>query len=77
MGCGCGSVGRAIASNFRVRGSNPVIGKILHRTLTINCIEKTKIKKKRPVFAHFLQKQLGNWLEALDPILTKLSYSTT
>ena len=58
MGCGCGSVGRAIASNYRVRGSNPVIGKILHRTLTINCIEKTKIKKKRAVFAHFFTKTI-------------------
>ena len=29
-----------------VRGSNPVIGKNLYRTFTVNCIEKTKIKKK-------------------------------
>ena len=28
-----------------VRGSNPVIGKKLYRTLTVNCIVKTKIKK--------------------------------
>ena len=35
-----------------VCGSNQVIGKRLYRTLnrlsTVNCIEKTKIKKKRP-----------------------------
>ena len=35
-----------------VRGLNPVIGKLLYQTLnclpTVNCIEKTKIKKKRP-----------------------------
>ena len=31
-----------------VRGSNPVIGKIYIEHLTVNCIEKTKIKKKMP-----------------------------
>ena len=31
-----------------VYGSNPVIGKNLYWTFTVNCIEKTKIKKKRP-----------------------------
>ena len=39
-----------------VRGSNPVIGKNLYRPITLNCIEKTKIKKKRPAMAHFLKK---------------------
>ena len=29
MGSGCGSVGRAVASDTRVRSSNPVIGKNL------------------------------------------------
>ena len=29
-----------------VRGSNPVLGKNLYSTFTVNCIEKTKIKKK-------------------------------
>ena len=37
-----------------VRGSNPVIGKkIIEHLFTVNCIEKTKIKKKRgrePIF---------------------------
>ena len=37
-----------------VRSSNPVIGKILYWTFTVNCIEKTKIKKKGPGKAHFL-----------------------
>ena len=36
-----------------VRGSNPVIGKNLYRTFTVNCIEKTKIKEKRAEMAHF------------------------
>ena len=39
-----------------VRGSNPVIGKDLNLTFVYCqlCIEKTKIKKKRPGMAHFL-----------------------
>ena len=36
-----------------VRNSNPVIGKKLHWTITVNSIVKTKIKKKRPGMAHF------------------------
>ena len=32
-----------------IRGSNTAIGKFLY---IINCIEKTKIKKKRPGMAH-------------------------
>ena len=35
-----------------VRGSIPVIGKKLYLAFSVNCIEKTKIKKKRPVMAH-------------------------
>ena len=40
-----------------VRGSNPVIGKLLSDIylFTDNYIEKTKIKKKRPGMAHFLK----------------------
>ena len=39
-----------------VHGSNPVIGKLLSDIylFTVNSIEKTKIKKKRPVMAYFL-----------------------
>ena len=43
-----------------VRGLNPVIGKLLYRTIkylpTVNCIEKTKIKKKSPEMAQFWKK---------------------
>ena len=35
-----------------VCSSNPVIGKNLYQTLTVNCIEKTKVLKKRPGMAH-------------------------
>ena len=37
-----------------VRGSNPVISKHLCRTFTVDCIEKTKIKKKSPGMVHFV-----------------------
>ena len=38
-----------------VRGSNPVIGKLYtENSFTVNCIEKTKIKKKSPGMTHFL-----------------------
>ena len=46
MGSGWVAVGRVIASE--IDGSNPVIGKFIR---TINCIGKTKIKKKRPGMA--------------------------
>ena len=36
-----------------VRGSNPVIGKNLLILNIVNCLEKTKIKKKRPGMAHY------------------------
>ena len=36
-----------------VHGSNPVIRKNLYRTFTVNCIEKTKIKKKTPKMSLF------------------------
>ena len=41
-----------------VRDSKPVIGKIYIEILfTINCNEKTKVNKKRPVVAHFFLKK--------------------
>ena len=44
-----------------VRGSNPVIGKYLFISniciLSTVCVEKTKIKKKRPGMAHFFKKK--------------------
>ena len=63
IGSGCGSVGRAVASNSRGRGSNQVIGKILYWTFTVNYIEKTKIKKKRGrEWSLFLKK---HWTQTL------------
>ena len=47
VGSGCGSVGRAVASDPEVCGSNPVIGKIyIEHLFTVNCIEKIKMKKR-------------------------------
>ena len=40
----------------KVRSSNPVIVKNIYWTFTVNCTEKTKIKKKRPRITHFLKK---------------------
>ena len=53
LGSGCGSVGRAVASDSRQKNY------IEH--FTVNCIEKTKIKKKRLGRAHFLKKTNGLW----------------
>ena len=42
----------------QVRGSNPVIGKIYWTFVYCQlCIEKTKIKKKRPGMAHKKEKK--------------------
>ena len=41
-----------------VCSSNPVIGKNLYWTFTVNCIEKMKIKKNMPGMANFLKKTL-------------------
>ena len=44
-----------------VRSSNPVIDKIyLEHLFTANCIEKTKIKKKRQGIAHFYKKNMSS-----------------
>ena len=58
---GCGSVGRAVASNarcprFETCHRQTFITDI--HLFTVNCIEKTKIKKKRPRIAHFLNKYI-------------------
>ena len=44
-----------------VRGSNTAIGKIsIEHWFTINCIEKTKIKKKRAGIAQFCNSKILN-----------------
>ena len=59
-GCVAQSVERSLPIP-EVRGSNPVISKnlFIHWTFVYCqlCIEKTKIKEKRPGMAHFLKKQ--------------------
>ena len=50
-------IGRAVASDIRRPRFESSHRQNLYWTLfTINCIEKTKIKKKRPGMAHFLKK---------------------
>ena len=60
MGSGYGSVGRAVASNTRVHGSNPVIDEFLHTLehLFTYCqlYWKDEIKEKRQWMAHCLKK---------------------
>ena len=54
MGSGCGSVGRVVASNTRdpwFKSSHRQKFSYIEHLFTL-CIEKTKIKKKRPGMAH-------------------------
>ena len=57
LGSSCGMVGRATKMRFQhkdVRSLNAVIGKFYSEHLfDVNCIEKTKIKKKSLGTAHF------------------------
>ena len=53
LGSGCGSVGRMVASDSRGPQFESSHCKNLHCTFTVNCIEKTKIKNKRPEWSIF------------------------
>ena len=55
-GSGCGSVGRAVASDTRGPWFESNHPQTLYYLYTVNCIEKIKIKKKRPWMAHFYMK---------------------
>ena len=56
-GSGCGSVGRAVASNSRgLRLESRHRQKNYIEHFAVCCIKKTKIKKKRPGRAHFFKK---------------------
>ena len=41
--------------NPEVGSLNPVIGKNLYSIFNVNCIEKMKIKEKRPRMVHFFK----------------------
>ena len=61
MESGCGLVGRAVAFNsrdprFDSSHRKNFIEHFFVNLFIINCIEKTKINKKRPGMAHFLKK---------------------
>ena len=57
LGSGCGSVGRTVNSDTRgLRFESSHRQKIIyieHLSTSTVCVEKTKIKKKRPGMAHF------------------------
>ena len=55
-----------------VRGSNPVIEKNYIELFNVNCIEKTKIKKKRPRMAH-----LKKLVKSVDPTTSLCTYWIT
>ena len=55
-GSGCGSVGKPVASDTRGPRFESCHWRSFYWTLlTVNCVEKTKIKKKRPGMAHFFK----------------------
>ena len=55
MGSGCGSVGRAVTSDTRDPQLESSHRKAFIKHLfSVNCVVKTKIKKKRPGMAYFL-----------------------
>ena len=60
LGSGCGSVGRAVASDTRgprFESSHRQKFNIEQLLDTVNCVlKRRKIKKKRPGMAHFLKK---------------------
>ena len=61
MGSGCGSVGRACYQRSAVRlqsSAKFIFEYLLVYLFILNCIEKTKINKKRPGMAHFFKKQI-------------------
>ena len=54
MGSGCGSVGGAVAFDTRgPRFDSSHRQNFIEHLFIVNCIEKTKINKKRPGMAHF------------------------
>ena len=61
IGGGCGTVGRAVASNTRGPRFESSHWQTLYieHVSTVNCIEKTKIKKKRSRMAHLFKKMLN------------------
>ena len=53
--------------NLEFHSSNPVIGKIFIEHITVNCIEKTKIKKKEAGNGSFFPKNVSaNAIEGLN-----------
>ena len=59
-GSGCGSVGRAVASDDRGPRFETSFRQTFIKNIylfTVDCIKKTKIKKKRPGMAHFKKKK--------------------
>ena len=65
LGSGCGSVSRAVASDSWGLQLESINWQKLYWTFTVNCIEKTKIKKNRPGLAH-LKKMLFPYVSKIS-----------
>ena len=75
-GSGCGSVGKTVASDTRGLRFESSHRQNLYWTLfTDNCIEKTKIKKKRPWMAHFEKNNLNTWKSVLLFLITQYCWN--
>ena len=69
---GCGSVGRAVASNSRGRRFKSIHWQsLLYREFTVNCIEKTKIKTKEAANVQSFKKYLNPMINSLVTQLEK------
>ena len=56
---GCGSIGRVVAFDTRgLRFDSSHRQNFIEQSSIINCIEKTKLNKKRPGMAHFFLKKM-------------------
>ena len=77
IGSGCVSVGRAVASNTRGLQFKFSHRQIFYWTLlfTVNCIEKIKIKKKKPGMAHFFKKTANDSQTNESPLEFHINYT--
>ena len=70
---GSGSVGRAVSSNSRGPRFESSHWQILYWTFvyffTINCIENTKINKKRPGMAHIIKNSCPNFPKGAQTVV--------
>ena len=74
-GNGCGSVGREVASDSRGPRFESSHRQTLFYLYTVNCIEKTKIKEKRPGMALRSASNLENLNFDVMQKIVKISFN--